>query len=97
MQNALLYDEEKIAEEIADIPLWTRAGSAIIRELVMPNFAMAIGVINAIAVLAEAADHHPDLLLYGWNKVRITLSTHSLGGLTPKDFLLAKKIDELGF
>jgi 4a-hydroxytetrahydrobiopterin dehydratase len=44
-------------------------------------------------VLAEAANHHPDILLHGWNRVRLELSTHSQGGLTEADFALARQID----
>jgi 4a-hydroxytetrahydrobiopterin dehydratase len=54
-------------------------------------------VVNAIALLAETMDHHPDLFVYGWNKLRITLSTHDQGGLTILDIQLAKKIDALQF
>jgi 4a-hydroxytetrahydrobiopterin dehydratase len=61
------------------------------------NFAEAVGKVNAIAILAEAADHHPDILIYGWNKIRVTLSTHDAGGLSDKDFELAAKIEEIAY
>ena len=57
--------------------------------------AAAIAFINRVAEIAEAANHHPDILLHGWNKVRLTLSTHSEGGLTDADFALAGQIDRL--
>ena len=50
---------------------------------------------NRVAELAESANHHPDILVHGWNKVRLTLSTHSAGGLTDADFALARGIDAL--
>ena len=50
---------------------------------------------NRVGEAAEAANHHPDILLHGWNKVRLTLSTHSEGGLTEADFALAARIDGL--
>jgi 4a-hydroxytetrahydrobiopterin dehydratase len=53
--------------------------------------------VSAVGVLAETADHHPDILIHGWNKVKITLSTHDQGGLTELDFALAAKIDALSF
>ena len=53
-------------------------------------------LVNLIAFYAEAADHHPDILLHEWNKVRITLSTHSAGGLTKNDFDLAGALDQIG-
>jgi 4a-hydroxytetrahydrobiopterin dehydratase len=51
--------------------------------------------VNRVGELAEAAGHHPDILLHGWNKVRLTLSTHSQAGLTEGDFDLAGQIDGL--
>ena len=54
-----------------------------------------MGFVNQVAEMAEAANHHPDLLIHGWNKVRLTLSTHSEGGLTDADHALARRIDEL--
>jgi 4a-hydroxytetrahydrobiopterin dehydratase len=56
-----------------------------------------VGLLNAIAVVAEAMDHHPDMLLYGWNKLRVMLSTHDRGGITALDIELAKRIEQLRF
>jgi 4a-hydroxytetrahydrobiopterin dehydratase len=67
--------------------------SSILRELSFPDFAVAIAFVNRVAELAEAANHHPDILIHGWNKVRLELSTHSEGGLTAADFELAAQID----
>ena len=89
--------EEEIQEEIKEIPLWDYKKPFIVRELVASNFAAAIGIVNAIAVLAEKIDHHPDILIYGWNKIRVTLLTHSIKALSELDFALAKQIDELNF
>jgi len=97
MGKYIQLTEEEIKENMEDIPLWTLDCNTIVREMVASNFPAAIGIVNAVAVLAEASDHHPDILIYGWNKVRITLSTHSTGGLTNHDFELAKKIDILNF
>jgi 4a-hydroxytetrahydrobiopterin dehydratase len=92
-----LLSEEDIQYNLNNLPLWERKDNLIFREIAASNFAAAVGIINAIAVLAETADHHPDLLIYGWNKVRISLSTHDRGGLTELDFALAKKIEDLKF
>jgi len=51
--------------------------------------------VNRAAEAAEEANHHPDILVHGWNKVRLTSSTHSEGGLTDKDHALARRIDGL--
>ena len=97
MPRPELLTEEEIKSRLKDIPNWEQHGNSILRELHSSNFASAVGAVNAIAVLAETMDHHPDILLYGWNKLRIKLSTHDRGGLTELDFSLAKKIDELNF
>ena len=52
--------------------------------------------VNRVAGAAEEADHHPDILVHGWNRVRLTLTTHSAGALTDNDHALAKRIDALG-
>ena len=70
-------------------------GKSIFREYVMKDFVSAVGLINKIAELAEAADHHPDIHLTGYKRLRIELSTHSVGKVTEKDFNLAEKIDAL--
>jgi 4a-hydroxytetrahydrobiopterin dehydratase len=68
---------------------------SIVRELTFEHFAAAIAFVNQVAELAERANHHPDILVHGWNKVRLTLSTHSEGGLTDADIALAARIDQL--
>ncbi len=74
---------------------WQSEGDAIVRDLELENFAAAIAAVNRIAAAAEAANHHPDILVHGWNKLRVTLSTHSAGGLTAADFDLAARLDGL--
>ena len=89
---SLLSDAE-IDRRLAGLPEWRRSGDEIERELKLEDFAAAIAFVNSVAALAEAANHHPDILVHGWNKVRLTLSTHSEGGLTEADFKLASQID----
>ena len=74
---------------------WRRDGDAIVRDIKLEDFAAAMGFANAVAALAEAANHHPDILIHGWNRVRLTLSTHSADGLTQSDLDLARGIDGL--
>ncbi len=74
---------------------WSRAGDAITREWSFENFEQAIEFVDRVAVEAELANHHPDILLHSWNEVRLTLSTHSEGGLTEADFQLAGRIDSI--
>ena len=92
---ALLSDAE-IEERLGAAEGWKRAhGDSIEREWRFSDFAAGIAFINRVAEIAEAANHRPDILLHGWNKVRLTLSTHSQGGLTEADFRLAAQIDLL--
>ena len=76
-------------------PTWRRAGDSIVAQLECEDFAGAIALVNRIAVAAEHADHHPDILIHGYRRLTITLSTHSVGGLTQRDFALARAIDAL--
>ena len=87
--------EDELAEHLKDIPLWRRDGATIVREHAAANFAAAIGLVNAIALHAEKLDHHPDITVHGWNKLKITLSTHDQGALTILDIRLAKDVDAL--
>ncbi|MFL5844826.1 MAG: 4a-hydroxytetrahydrobiopterin dehydratase [Solirubrobacteraceae bacterium] len=68
---------------------------ALERDYAFPDFTAAMWFVNQVAELAEARNHHPDILIHGWNNVRLTLSTHDAGGLTEADHALAAAIDEL--
>jgi 4a-hydroxytetrahydrobiopterin dehydratase len=86
--------DPEIEQRLARLPRWHRGeGPTIVRDDTLADFAAAIAFIDRVAELAEAANHHPDILLHGWNKVRLTLSTHSEGALTEADFSLAGAID----
>jgi 4a-hydroxytetrahydrobiopterin dehydratase len=75
---------------------WRDDGDALVRDFEFANFAAAMAFVNRVADVAEEANHHPDILVHGWNKVRLTLSTHDTGGLTDADRALAGRIDGLG-
>jgi 4a-hydroxytetrahydrobiopterin dehydratase len=72
---------------------WQRERDAICREFERADFDDAIALVNRVAALAHAANHHPDILVHDYKHVRLTLSTHSAGGLTARDFELAAQID----
>jgi len=74
---------------------WRRDGRAIVREWKFEDFGQAIAFVNRVADAAETVNHHPDIHVHGWNRVRLELSTHSQGGLTQADFDMAARIDEL--
>jgi 4a-hydroxytetrahydrobiopterin dehydratase len=75
---------------------WTQDGEELTREWRFKDFAGAVSFVNRVAEVAEEANHHPDILIHGWNKVRLTLSTHSEGRVTDADHALAARIDTLG-
>ena len=90
-----LLTEDEIAGQLPGLPGWTRQGSSISTTVTRDDFRAAMLYVGAVGYLADVADHHPDILIQ-WNKVTLTLSTHSAGGLTDKDFALAGKISSLG-
>ncbi len=87
-----LLTDEQIAGRLDDLP-WTREGDEIVREFTFADFAEAIAFVNRVADAAEKANHHPDILVHGWNKVRLSLTNHSAGGLTAVDFEMAGRFD----
>jgi len=76
-------------------PRWRREGEKLVAEIECEDFAAAIELVNRIAAEAERADHHPDILVHDYKHLRITLSTHAAGGLTERDFALARALDTL--
>ena len=92
-----VLENAEIEQRLSAVPEWRRGegGTSISREVKLEDFAGAIALVDRVAVVAEEANHHPDILVHGWNKVRLELSTHSVGGLTGADFELAAAIDGL--
>jgi 4a-hydroxytetrahydrobiopterin dehydratase len=86
--------EQQIDEALGESE-WSREGQVILRELVFGDFREAIAFVNLLAEEAERANHHPDILIHGWNKVRLELFTHSEGGITQADLGMASAIDAL--
>jgi 4a-hydroxytetrahydrobiopterin dehydratase len=89
-----LLSDEEIGRQLASLPQWSRQGDSIQTVSKRGSFAGAMLFAGAVAFLAEAANHHPDILIQ-WDTVTLTLSTHSAGGLTDKDMALAAQISEL--
>ena len=89
-----LLSDEEITAALAGLPGWTRSGDSITTTAELADFRAAMLFTGAVAYLAEAANHHPDILIQ-WNRVTLTLSTHSAGGLTANDTALAGRINAL--
>ena len=75
--------------------VWRQEDESLIRDYEFDDFAAAIAFVNQVAEAAEEANHHPDILVHGWNKVRLTLTTHSEGKLTARDRAMAERIDAI--
>jgi len=90
---ALLTDDE-IQSRLEQLEGWDRDGDALRKEFKFNDFQGSIDFVNRITPAAEEMNHHPDLAI-SWNRVTVSLSTHSQGGITENDFELASRIDPL--
>jgi 4a-hydroxytetrahydrobiopterin dehydratase len=88
------FTSAQIKAALPTVPDWQKETATIKRTYEFKDFVAAMKFVNEVARVAEAAWHHPDIDIR-WNKVTLALATHSEGGLTQKDFDLAKTIDEL--
>ncbi|KAB8333955.1 4a-hydroxytetrahydrobiopterin dehydratase [Scytonema tolypothrichoides VB-61278] len=89
-----LLTEQEIQEKASDLPSWTLQASTLQCTRKFKDFIQAIEFVNKLVEPAESAQHHPDIEI-SYNKVKISLTTHDAGGLTQKDFDLAKLISEI--
>ena len=89
-----LLTDVQIEDGLKGLAGWERKGNEIVKVVKNNSFVDSVGFVTKVAVLAEKADHHPDILIQ-YKNVTLTLSTHSKGGLTEKDFNLAREIDAL--
>lgn len=87
-------DRKQVAEEMQTLQQWTLQGDQIERLLTFADFVDAMAFVNRVAEIAEAESHHPDIRIV-YNRVTLSLSTHDAGGLTEKDFQVARRIDTL--
>ncbi len=85
---------EEIEESLSSLKDWTVTNEKLARKFTFGNFAQSLEFINKIGAIAEASDHHPDIL-FGWGYAEIFITTHDAGGLTQNDFDLAKAIENL--
>lgn len=91
-----LLKPEDVEKKLSGIPLWGSDDDvgSISRMWQFRDFAQSMNFVNAVAKLAEEHNHHPEILI-SYDSVTLVLRTHSVGGLTEKDFLLGEKIDQL--
>ena len=87
-------DEPSARNYLAGLAGWNLvAGKRIQKEYTFKDFARALAFVNRAGAIAEAEGHHPDILIHSWNRVRLEIFTHVIGGLSENDFILAAKID----
>ncbi len=90
------FSRKKAAEYLKITPKWKlEGGIKIAREFKFKDFDEAMRFINKVAEIAKEEDHHPDMLLYSWNRVKLTVYTHAIGGLSENDFIIAAKVNNL--
>jgi 4a-hydroxytetrahydrobiopterin dehydratase len=90
-----LLDEEEIRSRLEGLEGWERADDAITKQFKLDDFVGSVRFVDSLVEPAEEMGHHPDLEI-SWNRVTVSLSTHSQGGITESDFELAERIDALG-
>lgn len=93
MTPSLLSDAE-IETRLRDLD-WSREGDEIVRDIALENFEQAVMLVDRVAEVAQRHNHHPDILLHGWNNVKLSLTNHAAGGLTGLDFDMAARFDAL--
>jgi 4a-hydroxytetrahydrobiopterin dehydratase len=91
---AEVLNEDEIESRLRRLP-WEREGDEITRERRFEDFNEAMAFVNRVAEVAEEANHHPDIFVHGWNKVKLSLTNHSAGGLTEVDFTMAARFDAI--
>ena len=89
-----LLSQEQIDARLQQLDGWVQAGVYITRDYTFPSFAGSIAFVNRVAEAAESMDHHPDITI-NYTRVSLSITTHSEGGLTRRDFTLASRIDRL--
>ncbi|MCC6254429.1 MAG: 4a-hydroxytetrahydrobiopterin dehydratase [Ignavibacteriaceae bacterium] len=92
MMNKL--NQDQIDSNLSKLSGWIFENDSIEKQFQFKDFIEALSFVNAVGMEAEKMNHHPDILMFAWNKVKITISTHDAGGVTEKDFSLAQKIEE---
>ncbi len=90
-----LLSSNEIMNKLKNVDNWSFDNNQIHSNYQFKDFKEALSFVNKVGEEAEKMNHHPDIFLHSWNKVKITVSTHSEGGVTEKDFKLAAIIDKL--
>lgn len=90
-----LLSKDEINGKLENLNGWSYESDSIHKEYETEDFTSAMGFVSKVGIQAEKADHHPDIYIHSWNKVKVTLSSHDEGGITEKDINLAETIEKL--
>ena len=91
----MLLSSPEINVRLNKLVDWNLDNQSIEKEYVKMDFKSTLSFVDKVGEAAENMDHHPDIFIHSWNKVKFTISTHKEGGLTDLDFVLAEKIESL--
>jgi 4a-hydroxytetrahydrobiopterin dehydratase len=94
MERRKLMPEE-IETNLSGLKNWTVSNEKLSKKFEFANFAESLNFVNRVGEIAECQDHHPDIL-FGWGYAEFFITTHDAGGITARDFALAREIDEIG-
>ena len=86
---------KEVRKHLKSMGKWELKGKMLVKYYKFRNFLQAMKFVNKIARLAEREQHHPDILIFSWNNVKISTYTHSINGLSLNDFILAAKINKI--
>jgi len=86
---------KEVEKRLGQLKDWKLIEGTLEKNYKFSDFKGAVEFIDRVADLAETQNHHPDILLWGWNNVKLTITTHSIKGLSEKDFILASSIDRI--
>ena len=91
----MIFSPEEIQTKIKELKGWSYENNSIQKEFELKDFSSVLAFTVRVGVESEKADHHPDIFIHSWNKCKISIATHSEGGVTQKDFDLASSIENL--
>jgi 4a-hydroxytetrahydrobiopterin dehydratase len=86
---------KEVEKRLGQLKDWKLVEGTLEKKYKFSDFKHAVEFINRVADVAEAQNHHPDILLWSWNNVKLTITTHSIKGLSENDFILASSIDRI--
>src|SRR3990170_1751548 len=88
-------EDKKVEELLKEVLEWELEEGKVVRRFKLKDFREAIDFVNKVAALCDAENHHPNISVYGWNKVKLTFFTHAIKGLSENDFIMAAKVNQL--